>query len=182
MCIRDRCVDSDEYGGAEVSLVNLVESSDADYQFHLIGPRTVGMQELARRLPDIPVSYVTSYGSKNLRTVNEYRKVVASVNPDILQVTLCNPGAAMAVQLAGVSLGVRVIAIEQLVRPLGYRPGRILKRLVSRFLFDHVAVGRLSSREVEDYFWLPRNSVRTIYNGVEAVSYTHLTLPTILLV
>ena len=53
------------------------------------------------------------------------------------------------------------------MRPLGYRPGRILKRLVSRFLFDHVAVGRLSSREVEDYFWLPRNSVRTIYNGVE---------------
>ena len=162
-------VDSDEFGGAENSLVNLVQSSDSRYQFHLVGPNAIGLQELSRRLPDLPVSFVKTHGPKKLRTVYEYRKVLASIGPDILQVTLCNPGAAIAVQLAGVSLGLNTIAVEQLVRPLGYTPGRIVKRLISRFLVDHVAVGAYSSRQVETLFWLPKGSVRTIYNGVDDI-------------
>jgi len=162
-------VEGDEFGGAEISLINLVRDSSEDVSFELIGRDCIGMRELAKRLPQVPSSLIKN-SSTRLRTLNEHRQAYLRSSADLVQITLCNPGAAMVSQVAALSAGIPTIAIEQLVRQIPKRRERWIKTVISRLLVDHVAVGETSARQIEQYFSLSKNSVKTIYNGVSVGS------------
>ncbi len=154
-------VDGSEFGGAEVSLLNLVRTVsriDQSVGFVLLGPECRALQSLVERLPSVD-TVVAADGFTGVR------RALRSHRLDLLQVTLCNPLAGREWQLAGLSLGIPTIVVEQLVRPFGRR-SLPLKAGVSRRLADHVAVGTRSAAEIERHARLPPGSVRVIHNGV----------------
>ncbi len=158
------CVDGDGYGGAEQSVANLVAATGDKVDFVLLGRPCVAVDELAKRV-SCDVELIEGPTSNMAAEIRGFRTLFTRHRPDLLQVTLCNPGAALAPQIAAISLGIPTIAVEQLVRRL--TPREILvKHAVSRLLHDHVSVGSESSDAVEEYFRLPKGSVRTIHNGV----------------
>lgn len=169
-------VDGDEYGGAEIALIHLVRNCADGYTFELVGHECVGLRELSKRLPSIETTFINVKKRNSIAGFIAFYKIFKSKNADIIQITLCNPGVAFDAQLAGVIAGTPTIVVEQLVHNLKRRGHRYLKRFLSCFLSDHVAVGRRTAREVERHFSLPCNSVRTIYNGVHVSRKTTLRL------
>jgi len=157
--------DGAEFGGAEQSLVNLVRKAEDRHRFVLVGPDCAAMQGLHERMPALPANLIRDRGWSLRRKVASHREALREHRPDVVQVTLCNPGAGLAAQFAGFAERLPTIAIEQLVQPVSGRRHKA-KMLASRLVVDHVAVGGASAREVERLFALPDSSVRTIYNGV----------------
>lgn len=160
-------VDGLELGGAELSLVNLVEASwaiDPSIGFSLVGTDCPALAGLAARLPQLTVIEVDVKPSR-IRQAGAFTAALRSADLDLLQVTLCNPTAGIPAQLGGILAGVPTIAVEQLVRPVR-RKAAPIKAVVSRLLIDHVAVGTKSARQTERYAHLPTGSVRVIHNGV----------------
>lgn len=166
--------DGDEFGGAEISLVNLVRATEDRHEFLLIGPDCAAMRGLSERLPDLPCRVVSVLGSRR-EVIRAAVRELRRERPEILQVTLCNPGAAIEMQAAGFLAGIPTVAVEQLVRPLWGR-SRWVKFVSSRLLSDHLAVGESSARFVEQIARLSPQTVRTIHNGVPEISTKPLNL------
>lgn len=157
------CAEGDEFGGADISLVNLIRNCP-QHDLVLVGPRCASIEGIVSLTPDVEVFNIDAVGSL-VPDVRRYRAAFRSIAPDVVQVTLGYPNRGVAPQLAGFSTGAPTIAIEQLVGPLGRR-STPLKWMVSQCLSDHVAVGEASARQTETLFGLSDGSVRTIYNGV----------------
>jgi glycosyltransferase involved in cell wall biosynthesis len=107
-----------------------------------------------------------------LGTVLNHRRAFRDLGLDLLQVTLANPFASRPALLAGLSLRLPTVAVEQLVLPARRRRGRLMKRLTARALAASVSVGGRSADDLGAYFGIPRTAVTVIHNGVpdEAVT------------
>ena len=158
------CIEGDELGGAELAVENLLLAASGDWDFVLLGPDNASTRRIAEttgvetvRLPD---------RREQRRRPDKLRRTLGAAQLDLLQVTLCNPTAASLPLIAGLSLRLPVIGVEQLVRPIYSKKRRLLKAFLARLFAAHVAVGKASSSMTEDLCWLSRGSVRTIYNGV----------------
>src|SRR5207248_7163288 len=97
-------------------------------------------------------------------------RALRTLRPHVLQVNLITPWSCRYALLAGMLLRHRgMVAVEQLPHPSEDAVHRRFKRLSSRRLAAHVAVGTGSAREVERLAGLPEGSLRTIHHGVPDV-------------
>lgn len=160
--------DAHEVGGAEISLGNLLAALDPGIDVRVMGthPEVIDRVAAARsntatiRTPDVR-------GLRDVAAILATRRAIAADRPDILHASLSAPWACRYALLAAATVpGVRTVAVEQLVLPMPTARVRLLKRVTSRRLAAHVAVGTASARAVEHDTGLRPGSVRTIHNGV----------------
>ena len=160
--------DAHEVGGAEISLANLLAALDPTIEVNVMGTDRAVIERVATARPGAATILTpTVRGLRDIGALLATRRAIAADRPDILHVSLSTPWACRYAILAATTVpGVRTIAVEQLVLPIPTGRVRLLKRLTSRRLAAHVAVGTASARAVERYAGLPVGSVRTIHNGV----------------
>jgi glycosyltransferase involved in cell wall biosynthesis len=163
--------DAPMVGGAELSLGHLLACLSADFEVTVVGVDRRVVEALAARRPGAGVAIVPSVRHKgDLPAIRSHVAAVRHVRPDILHANLRTPWTCAYGLLAGFATpGVRTVAVEQLPMPSGHALQRLLKRLASRRLDAHVAVGEEAARIMERYVGLPRGSVLTIHNGVPDV-------------
>jgi glycosyltransferase involved in cell wall biosynthesis len=89
------------------------------------------------------------------------------LRPDIIQVNLPSPASARhLLVIANLLPHTRVIAVEHLPAALHSPAARRLKRLTSRRLVAHLAVGEQTAADVERVAGLRPGSIRVVPNGV----------------
>jgi glycosyltransferase involved in cell wall biosynthesis len=160
--------DSNEIGGAETSLANLLGSLEPRIEAVVVGTDGSVVEWLASHRPAATSVVLPRIRSKlHLRAIAAHFKAIRSLRPDILQVNLNSPWASDWAILFGLATPrTRVIAVEHLPQPIPRLAWRVLKRLTAPRLAAHVAVGERSAVEVASISGVPHDSIRTIYNGV----------------
>jgi glycosyltransferase involved in cell wall biosynthesis len=155
-------------GGAEESLGNLLAELPEEIDVTVVGVSAEVVGAIAARRPDSKTEVLSPVRNKrDLRAVVEHLRLVRRLRPDILHANLWTPWAGQYAVLAGILVpGVKVVIVEQLPLDTTSRAQRVLKRITSRRVHAHVAVGERAARRIEGIVGLDRGSVRTIYNGV----------------
>jgi glycosyltransferase involved in cell wall biosynthesis len=171
--------DSGYAGGAETSLGHLLAELDRGLDVTVLGVAREVVERLAARRPGAEAHVLPPVRTKaSVRPFAAHVRAVRRLRPELFHANLSTPAACRYGLLAAELVpGVRAVAVEQLPYPLHGRLQRGLKRLVSRRLAAHVAVGERAAREVEELVGLPRGSVRTIRNGVPDVELEPLPRP-----
>jgi glycosyltransferase involved in cell wall biosynthesis len=160
--------DAVSLGGAEQALANLLACLDPSYEISVLAvDKTIGESVRSAR-PDAPLHLVRRVRNKwDVGPILEHLRVVRALSPDIfhanLWTTVCGQYGVVAALLAP---DVRTVVVEQSPLPTSSSFQRLLKRLSSRHISAHVAVGERAARQVEEAVGLRAGSVRTIYNGV----------------
>jgi glycosyltransferase involved in cell wall biosynthesis len=160
--------DAPMVGGAELSLGHLLACLSDDVHVTVMGVERQVVEALAARRPGAGLAVVPPVRDKgDLRAIRSHVAAVRHLRPDVLHANLRTPWTCAYGLLAGfVTPGVRTVAVEQLPMPSGHALQRLLKRLASRRLDAHVAVGEEAARIMERYVGLRSGSVLTIHNGV----------------
>jgi glycosyltransferase involved in cell wall biosynthesis len=155
-------------GGAEQSARNLLAHLGEHVHVTVLGVEASVAEWVAAARPGTNIRVVAPVRSKfDPRAIVEHVRAVRALRPDVLQANLPMTYAGQYGILAGLVVpGVRVVVVEQSPIASSSRFQRFHKRLASRRLAAHVSVGERSARMVERAVGLPRDSVRTIYNGV----------------
>jgi glycosyltransferase involved in cell wall biosynthesis len=103
----------------------------------------------------------------DLRSLLEHLRLIREIAPHIVHASLASPWSCQyAIAAAALARRPRVVAVYQLAVPPMSERQRRAKRLTARAIDRHVGVGDRTSREIETLVGLPRDSVRTIHNGV----------------
>ncbi|MBJ7381586.1 MAG: glycosyltransferase family 4 protein [Acidimicrobiia bacterium] len=167
--------DSDQVGGAEISLANLLGALDPGIQISVMGTDEAVVRRIASSRRDASIILVPSIsGVRDLRAMQATRRALKADQCDILHLSLSTPWACRYAILAAASIPrIKSVAVEQLVMPLPTRRVCFLKRWSSKTLAAHIAVGRASARDLEEDAGLPRGSIRTIHNGVPIPRNAH---------
>lgn len=168
--------DSNEIGGAEISLANLLGSLEPRIETVVVGTDDSVVEWLASQRPTTTSVVLPRIQSKlHLRAIIAHFKAIRRLRPDILQVNLNSPWASdWAILFGLLTPGVRVIAVEHLPQPIPRLAWRVVKRLTAPRLAAHVAVGERSAVEIASMSGVPRDSVRTIHNGVPDLKLARL--------
>jgi glycosyltransferase involved in cell wall biosynthesis len=155
-------------GGAEIVLRELVETLNSCFDVTVIGSdetvvdTVAGWRDGVERVVIPPI-----LSRRDIAAMRAHRRLFKLVRPDVLHVNLHHLGASQWALLVARSVpSIRVVAVEHSLVPAGSASSRLLKRLTSRLLHAHVAVGEHSAREIERMVGLRRGSVSTIHNGV----------------
>lgn len=160
--------DADERGGAEVSLRTLLEHLPEDVAATVVGTDQDLIDWVAGVRADTQAVVVPAVGGKtSLGPILAHRRALARLRPHVVHCNLNEMADARWAVLAATTLRhARVIAVEHSpIAPIE-RSVMVLKRLGSRRLAAHVAVGEWSARATEAAVGLAAGSVRTIHNGV----------------
>lgn len=160
--------DSDQVGGAEISLANLLAALDPGIQISVMGTDEAVIRRIASARRDASTILVPSInGVRDLRAMQATRRALKADHCDILHLSLSTPWACRYAILAAATIpSIKSVAVEQLVMPLPTKRVRFLKRWSSKTLSAHIAVGSASARNLEQDAGLPQGSIRTIHNGV----------------
>jgi glycosyltransferase involved in cell wall biosynthesis len=160
--------ESTSYGGAEVALRNLLAELDDSIDATVLAADTAVGAWVAASRPGTPVvAAVPVRGKRAVGDVLRLRRQISRLGADILHANLRTIGDAQYGLLAASTIrGVAVVAVEQLPYPAFSNLSNLLKRVTSKRLAAHVAVGDSAGREVERLAHLPARSIETIYNGV----------------
>jgi glycosyltransferase involved in cell wall biosynthesis len=166
--------DAVEPGGAEIALANLLEELPAELTVGVMGVDREMVEWVARRRPGAPRWVVpAAHGKRDLRGIAAHIRAIGRIRPRVLHANLRVPWACPGAIVAGLAVpGVRVVAVEQLPLPLNDRLQRRLKRIASRRLGAHVAVGSRSARELERDIGLPHGAIQVVHNGVPELELT----------
>jgi glycosyltransferase involved in cell wall biosynthesis len=160
--------DAYELGGAEQSLRNLLANLGDHADVSVLGVDGNVADWIAAARPGTGVIVVRPVmGKIDLGPIADHVRAIRQLQPDIFHANLRTTFACRYGILAALLVpGVRVIAVEQLPTPDASEFQRFHKRLASRRLAAHVAVGERAARMTEEIVGLPVGSVRTIHNGV----------------
>jgi glycosyltransferase involved in cell wall biosynthesis len=166
--------DSQLWGGAEVVLGHLLAELDPAVRVTVVGTDAAVVGRLAGARPSAGAVVVPRVMSRSdVRAALLVWRELRRLRPDIIQVNLPSPASARQLLLIATTLpGTRVVAVEHLPAPLHTPAARRLKRLTSRRLAAHVAVGQQTAADVERIVGLRQGSVRVVPNGVPATSTT----------
>jgi glycosyltransferase involved in cell wall biosynthesis len=158
-------------GGAEVSLRNLAAHLDPELDVVLMGVSPEICEWIAAARPGATIQLVEPVDNKYaVGPFLALRRRLGSLGPAIFQANLRESADARhALSAAMTARRIQPIAVEQLPLAPSAPTSRWLKNVLSRRLAAHVAVGQEVARAVERDAGLPRESVRTIYNGVPDV-------------
>ena len=159
--------DATTIGGAELSLANLVQALPTEVEVTAVGVAPPVLDTVVGERRAARVRVAKGRALVDPVTLAEHVRVMRQLRPDVCHVNLrtpysCGYGVAAALLLPHA----RVVAVEHLPLPSLSRSARRLKRLSSRRLAAHVAVGDRAARLVEQDAELPAGSIRTIHNGV----------------
>jgi glycosyltransferase involved in cell wall biosynthesis len=162
--------DATTWGGAEVVLGTLLESLGPHVSVVVLGSDQALISRLASRREGACAVHLPRMSTKrDIRAMWRFRRSLVRLRPDILQLNLQVPSASrFAVAVAVTIPRLRVIVVEHLPMPIASPSGRWLKRVTSRHLAAHVAVGERAARDIEAMASLPARSVGTVRNGVRA--------------
>ena len=156
-------------GGADISLALLLGALDPSIRVTVMGVEATVVEHVAAARPGTDVVLVPPIGGKlDLRGFSMHARTLRRLRPDVVHANLHTPVAGRYTVLAAVLIArVRVVVVEHL--PTLAQPTRgqkLLKRLTSRRLAAHIAVGARAARWIESLFGLPAGSIRVIHNAV----------------
>ncbi|MGV0023373.1 glycosyltransferase [Phormidesmis priestleyi] len=152
--------DSAGIGGAEISLGHLAATASQDIEITIVGVSVLVVNAIANRRPQSSRIILPANFLAHFLTFNRLR-------PDLIHINLCTPWTCSTALSAALLLPyARVIRVDQL--PLRTTDAIALwrTRFLSLRVDAHVAVGEASSRKMEDFYALGRQSVISIPNGV----------------
>lgn len=160
--------DTLELGGADLCLAHLVERLDPSIEVTVAGVSKPIVERVTQGRPSASSHVVARPRSgHDARSLLEHLRLVRDVAPDIMHASLASPWSCQyAVAAAALARRPRIVAVYQLAVPPVSEGQRRAKQLTARAIDRHVGVGERTSREIETLVGLPRDSVRTIHNGV----------------
>lgn len=160
--------DARQRGGAERAVGYLIGTLDERIEVSVLGVDHDVVSWIASQRPGANELVVPAVGHKlQLRPIVAHLRAVRRLRPDVLHASLNSPWSCQYGILAGLlNPGTRVVAVENAPVPSSQALQRTIKRVVSRRLSAHVAVGDFSARQIEQLIGLPRGSLVTIRNGV----------------
>ena len=163
--------DAPYFGGAEISVGRLLSELDPAIRATVMGTTEEVLRQIAEQRPGTATALVRSPRRRwEISTLAAHVRTLRSLRPDVLQLNLITPWSCRYALLAGMLLRQRgMVAVEQLPHASDSAVHRRFKRLSSRRLAAHVAVGNGSARDVERLAGLPPGSIRTIHHGVPDV-------------
>ncbi|MBD0266708.1 MAG: glycosyltransferase [Cyanobacteria bacterium Co-bin8] len=151
-------------GGAEISLSHLVKAVAAETELIVVGVSQAVVEAVAAGRPQTATVVLPGAGLPSLLA---HFSTFHRLRPDLIHFNLCTPWAGMVGLLAALSVPqARVVRVDQLpLRTTDFWTW-LRVRLLSLRVDTHVAVGIASSRRMEDFYALGRNTVVSIPNGV----------------
>ena len=160
--------DATSFGGAEQALANLLAFLDPSFEIDVLAvDEEVGEAIRSARASSSLHLVPRAENKWDTGPIVRHLRVVRKLRPDIFHANLWTTVRGQyGVIAALLARGVRTVVVEQAPLPTDSPLQRFLKRLASRRVSAHVAVGERSARAVEEAVGLPSGSVRTIYNGV----------------
>lgn len=160
--------DTVELGGADLCLAHLVERLAPSIDVAVAGVSERIVERIAGARPSASSHVVAEPRSgHDLRSLVEHVRLIRELAPDIVHASLASPWSCQyAIAAAALARRPRIVAVYQLAVPPVSERQRRAKRLTARAVDRHVGVGKRTSREIERLVGLPRDSVRTIHNGV----------------
>ncbi|PIG90654.1 glycosyltransferase [Gloeocapsopsis sp. IPPAS B-1203] len=156
--------DSEGIGGAEISLGHLVAQVSDSIAATVMGTSKQVVDAIASRRPQATRVIVTPNHPWSFAA---HYRALYRLRPDIIHLNLCTPWQGATGLFAALLLpNTRVVRVDQL--PLRTTdPTTLLRtRMLSLRVDAHVAVGKASARQMEDFYALGRNTVISIPNGV----------------
>jgi len=156
--------DSEGIGGAEISLGHLVAQVSDSIAVTVMGTSKQVVDAIASRRPQAARVVVTPNHPWSFAA---HYRALYRLRPDIVHLNLCTPWQGATSLFAALLLpNTRVVRVDQL--PLRTTdPTTLLRtRMLSLRVDAHVAVGKASARQMEDFYALGRNTVISIPNGV----------------
>jgi len=163
--------DATSFGGAEQALANLLAFLDPSFEIDVLAVDEEVGEAIRSAREGSSLHLVPRAANKwDTGPIVRHLRVVRKLRPDIFHANLWTTVRGQyGVIAALLARGVRTVVVEQAPLPTDSPLQRFLKRLTSRRVSAHVAVGEHSARAVEEAVGLPSGSVRTIYNGVPDV-------------
>ncbi|MDX6415212.1 MAG: hypothetical protein QOH23_2622 [Gaiellaceae bacterium] len=160
--------DSGVYGGAEVSLGTLLRELDPGIRVTVLGTNQTVVERIASARYEAATLVVEPVaGRRDFRAIFAHLRAVRRLRPDVFQANLISPWSCRYGILAALlTPGTRVVAVEHLPGPATARFPRRRKRLLSKLLAAHVAVGERTARELEARIHIRPGAIRSIPNGV----------------
>jgi glycosyltransferase involved in cell wall biosynthesis len=163
--------DATSFGGAEQALANLLAFLDPAYEISVLAVDEQVGETIRAARQGTDLHLVPRAANKwDAGPIGRHLRTVRNLRPDIFHANLWTTVRGQyGVIAALLARGVRTVVVEQSPLPTDSSLQRFLKRVSSRRLSAHVAVGERSARAVEEAVGLAPGSVRTIYNGVPDV-------------
>jgi glycosyltransferase involved in cell wall biosynthesis len=160
--------DSSLIGGAEVVLGILLGALDERIEATITATDREVLEFLAARRPAARVRQLPEVrGKADLRGWLGNLLGIVAGRPRIFHANTGGAGAALhALVLATVVPGLKTVLVEHLATPADTELQRRMKRIATRRLDAHVAVGETAARAIEAVNDLPPGRVHTIHNGV----------------
>ena len=171
--------DATQRGGAEQALGYLIGGLDERIAVTVVGVEPAVVSWIASYRPAAGKVIVPPVANKlRLGGIVAHVRTIRRLRPEVLHASLSSPWAGQYGILAGLlTPGTRVVVVENALVPSNQRAQRAIKRLISRRLAAHVAVGEWSAREIERLIGLAEGSIVTIRNGVPEVEDRSVDLP-----
>jgi glycosyltransferase involved in cell wall biosynthesis len=156
--------DSAGVGGAEISLGHLVSTAASETELTVVGVSQTVVDAVAAGRPEAARIVLPPAGLPSLLA---HLSIFHRLQPDVIHLNLCTPWAGTVGLVAALSVPrSRVVRVDQLpLRTTDFWTW-LRVRLPSLRVDAHVAVGVASSRRMEDFYALGRNTVISVPNGV----------------
>jgi glycosyltransferase involved in cell wall biosynthesis len=163
--------DATSFGGAEQALANLLAFLDPSFEIDVLAVDEEVGERIRSAREGAGLHLVPRAENKwDAGPIMRHLRVVRKLRPDIFHANLWTTVRGQyGVIAALLARGVRTVVVEQSPLPTDSPLQRFLKRVSSRRVSAHIAVGERSARAVEEAVGLPSGSVRTIYNGAPDV-------------
>jgi glycosyltransferase involved in cell wall biosynthesis len=171
--------DSTQRGGAEQALGYLIGGLDQRIAVTVVGVESAVVSWIASHRPNTSEVLLPAVSNKlRFGAIVAHIRAIRRLRPDVLHASLNSPWSCQYGILAGLlTPGTRVVVVENALVPSSQPVQRAIKRLISRRVAAHIAVGESSAREVERLIGMAEGSIRTIRNGVPDVAATPEALP-----
>jgi glycosyltransferase involved in cell wall biosynthesis len=157
-----------EIGGAERSLANLAAALTSDVDVAVLGVDEAIVRLVAEARPGTTTRVVPFIESRlDLKAILAHVRALRELRPAVFHANLTSPSSGqVAILLALLLPRTATVAVEQLPRPEPRWTRRFAKRILSRRVRAHVAVGKGAAHEVERLAGLRPGSLGVVYNGV----------------
>lgn len=154
-------------GGAEISLSHLVTTTNHEFEITVVGVSQSVVEFITKNRTDVSKIVLPATGI--LAFVGHWQ-TFQRLQPQVIHCNLCSPWAcAIALTAALLQPNIRVVQVNQLPLRTTHLATWLRTRLLSLRVDAQVAVGVASSRRMEDFYALGRDSVISIPNGVPDV-------------
>lgn len=155
-------------GGAEMTLAHVLGGLPAEIDVWVMGIDDAVLDLLTAQRPGAARVLVDDIADRSdLASMRALRRRLVEISPDLIQFNLSMMSSLQWQMLVAHTVrGPKTIAVENSPLATYSNLSNRLKKVTSRFLDAHVAVGEATARMIEDTAGLPTGSVDTIYHGV----------------